>query len=141
MSSKKERITIIGTGNYAISISKQFLHFGYDIVFGSRRPDFDYIQENLYEYDENRYEVLSIVDAWSQSEGIVILAIGADLAIYDNLVNKIVQHMSKNKTNRAKIVIEISNTVYSEHSISNAERLENAFREKLSEIQSKPKST
>ncbi|CAF0821187.1 unnamed protein product [Brachionus calyciflorus] len=137
---KKEKIAIIGTGNYAISIAKVFLHYGHEVIFGSRRPNLNYLKENLSIYDEKNFQVTNIQDAWSQSENVVILAISSDETVYENFVSKIVQHLSKEKLLKPKIIIEISNqSTDFQNKISNAERLENLFRERLSEnsLQSK----
>ncbi|RNA19612.1 Metalloreductase STEAP2 [Brachionus plicatilis] len=129
----REKITVIGTGNYAISISKLFLHHGHEVIFGSRNPNLNYLKQNLSEFNERNFNVFSIEDAWMQSESIIFLAILADEAIYENFAEKICQLLSRSNKQTSKIIVEISNWTDKNQQISNAERLQNLFKDKLDE--------
>lgn len=128
----REKITIIGTGNYAISISKVFLHYGYEVIFGSRHPNQSYLKQNLSEYNEKYFNVSTIEDAWNQSENVIFLAVSADEPIYENFAEKISELLANSSQPTNKILVEISNSNDFNKKISNAERLQNLFNEKLS---------
>lgn len=131
--SSSEKIAIIGTGNYGLSIGKRLLHYGFSVVYGSRKPNLEYVQKSL-NLDENsvNLSVTSIVDAWDQSDGIVILAISAEESIYNSLAEDIVKN-SNNKNPR--ILIEISNLSDSidlkNLKESNAKKLNELFKSKI----------
>ena len=62
-----------GTGNYGIAIGKRFLKFGgFRVIFGSRNPNKDYLQECLNSPGQSmNYEVTTIKDAWNLSQKVV----------------------------------------------------------------------
>jgi predicted dinucleotide-binding enzyme/DMSO/TMAO reductase YedYZ heme-binding membrane subunit len=134
-SNKAEQvITIIGTGNYGIAIGKRLLDHGYQIVYGSRRPNQQYLNECFSSVQQERplYSVSSIVDAWNKSTQIVIFAVSAHDSVYQQLVDQIVD---KSSNCHSRVVIEISNLLDSQRisklDVSNAEKLQKMFDQKL----------
>lgn len=129
-----DKICIIGTGNYAISIAKLFLHYGHEVIFGSRNPNINYLKQNLSEFNEKNFNVVSIENAWYQSESFIFMAISADEAIYESFTEKISELIAKSDQATNKIIVEISNSSNDQsNQISNAERLQNLFKDKLNE--------
>ena len=132
-----EKIAIIGTGNYGVAIGKRLLHFGYEVIYGSRNPNKEYLKK-CFEDLNNTYQmdVTSIYDAWNRADNLVILAISVDN--YENFVSEIMSCLNENNSQKkTKIVIEISNLKDSDNlkslKISNAEKLNSLFKEKISE--------
>lgn len=73
---ENKKIGIIGTGNYAIALGKRLLMFGFQVIYGSRWPNKDYLHECFGKLaHEHFYEVTSIEDAWNKADGIVFLAV------------------------------------------------------------------
>lgn len=145
---ENKKIVIIGTGNFAISLGKRFLMFGFEVVYGSRNPNKKYLNNCFKNVAfENSFDVMSIEEAWNESEDIVILAVQAKDTIYQDVVTKIVENIKKRKSinekknsttiNKSKIVIDISNRLENEKlnqiKVSNAQKLSNLFTDKLKE--------
>jgi predicted dinucleotide-binding enzyme len=129
----KERVAVIGTGNYGIAIGKRLLDYGYDVVFGSRTPNKNYLEECL---NTNSFEVAKISEAFYKSDKFVFLALSAKN--YEQFVNEI--NLNENETSlndsnfvvdlkKSKIIIELSNLSDEKNEqISNAEKLENLIK-------------
>ena len=77
-----EKITIIGTGNYGIAIGKRLMNYGYDVIYGSRNPNFDYLKECFN--DQNKFTVTTIIDACLKTDKFIFLAISAEKNNYEN---------------------------------------------------------
>lgn len=138
MSEKKEVIGIIGTGNYGIAIGKRLLDYGYEIVYGSRNPNLDYLKECFQVVrNDGLFSVTSSAEAWKRADRIVFFAVTAFDSVYEGIVNEIVTSLKKKVTNKSKIVIDISNIVENSSAekikISNAEKLQNLFQARLEE--------
>ncbi len=142
--SAREVIAIIGTGNYGIAIGKRLLDYGYEIVYGSRTPNKTYLNESFKNSStENTghqaYSVTTPPDAWNKSTQIVIFAVSAHEPVYESLVNQVITENYSNQT--SKIVIEISNLLDTQDTrnlaLSNAEKLQSLFDEKLKKRKSK----
>ena len=133
----KERVTIIGTGNYGIAIGKRLLDYGHEIVYGSRNPNQAYLRE-CFENVKNHelYSVTSIADAWQKSDLFVFFAVSAFDSVYERIVDEVAQSLSSGE-NKAKILIEISNLTDEQQTskvkISNVEKLQTLFQAKLEE--------
>ena len=139
-SSNKEKIVIIGTGNYGIALGKRFLMFGFEVIYGSRNPNKAYLRECFGKMvDEQFYDVTTIEDAWNKSDSIVFLAVNAKDQIYEEIVSKIIESIKKQKSNelKSKILIEISNRSDDEDlrkvKTSNAQKLDDMIFSKLNE--------
>lgn len=133
MSSFKEKIAIIGTGNYGISIGKRLLHYGYHVVYGSRRLNIKYLKECFYlNQEEPNFSITCPSEAFNQADNFVILAVAAEDSIYENIAEEIVKNSTDKKP---KIVIDISNLLdtvdNSQIKESNAKKLNQYFQAKL----------
>jgi predicted dinucleotide-binding enzyme len=120
----KERITIIGSGNFAMAIGKRLIEYGgFEVIFGSREPNSAYIAECL---NSKEFTVTSVEKAFAKSTRIIILAVLAKKEIYESLSRKLVENIESTFGNNKKIIVEISNILDDEpHSkVSNAECLE-----------------
>ena len=82
-----EKITIIGTGNYGIAIGKRLMNYGYDVIYGSRNPNFDYLKECFN--DQNKFTVTTIIDACLKTDKFIFLAISAENNNYENFANEL----------------------------------------------------
>lgn len=134
----RERVAVIGTGNYGIAIGKRLLDYGYDVIFGSRYPNKKYLKESLN--TEFEFEVTKISDAFYKSDKFVFLAISANN--YENFIAEI--NLNENETSlndsnvvvdlkAGKIIIELSNLSdeTQNQAISNAEKLDNLIKSNL----------
>jgi len=122
-----EKITIIGTGNYGIAIGNRLMNYGYDVIYGSRNPNFDYLKECFN--DQNKFTVTTIIDACLKADKFIFLAISAENNNYENFANEI----NNLELNKDLILIEISN-YYNNNDISNAEKLKDLLINKRIDI-------
>ncbi|RNA24839.1 metalloreductase STEAP4 [Brachionus plicatilis] len=133
--SLNEKISIIGTSDFGISIGKRLLHFGFDVIYGSCDPNLKYLKKCFEEqFTMNRLSVTTISDALHQADSIVFLAVSSDF--YENLADQIVESLSrKHKTKNSTILIDASNLHDSSHgktlSFSNAEKLESLIQKQI----------
>jgi predicted dinucleotide-binding enzyme/DMSO/TMAO reductase YedYZ heme-binding membrane subunit len=140
-SSKIPTIAIIGTGNYGIALGRRLLGFGYEVVYGSRSPNIEYLRECFQDAPDVQglYSVTSIVEAWTRADQFVFFAISASNAIYERVAAEIVQSLDERIINASKIVIEISNRTDGQKrdSIreSNAKRLQEIFNRNMDQFQ------
>jgi predicted dinucleotide-binding enzyme len=114
------------------------IHFGYDIVYGSRNCNQKYIQECL-QFEENfkkgtSVEVSSIGEAWHKSDCFVFMAVSPN--VYDKIVNEIFAFDTE--IINPKIVFDVSNFVQNNKNdksilLSNTQKLEKLFEEKTKE--------
>lgn len=74
----RERISIIGTGNFARALATRLVHNGYSVVCGSRSPD----RRDLAKYDDTLavVRVTSIDSALNQAD-LIVLAMPADAIV------------------------------------------------------------
>lgn len=146
-------ITIFGTGDYGTALGKRLIRFGYRIVYGSRNPDFKYIQENFSnEIDTNNIKINSVEDAWLNSKKIIFFAVHAN--VYEKLIDQLfhAENLSKKidenhafnySREQYKIVIDVSNRLLNLANIdggnkkvfiSNAEYLQHCFNKYTNKI-------
>lgn len=127
--SSREKITIIGTGNYGIALGKRLISSGYEVLYGSRDPNEQYLSE-CFDGEETFYSVTTISDAWKRSHEIIFLAVSFKDDIYDSIVREFA--MSNASTPKySKIIVDISNRTEDRSvvkEVSNAEKLENLIR-------------
>lgn len=127
---KNEKITIIGTGNYGIAIGKRLMKYGFEVMYGSRNPNYDYLKD-CFE-PESKFNVTSIKNAWLDIDQIVFLAISAEENNYSSFVNEISNFKSEineSQSDKPIILVELSN--YNEKvksKESNAEKLDNLIK-------------
>lgn len=124
-----ETICIIGTGSFGIAIGKRLMQSGHNIIYGSRFPDKNYLSELFFDgtYD-GKYSVTTINQAWHKSDSIIFLAISSRSNVYEEFISVI-----KNlRSIKPRIVVDVSNPPkYDSNgtsSLSNAEKLENLFK-------------
>ena len=127
MEKESENITIIGTGNYGIALGKRLMKYGYKVIYGSRNPNYNYLNECFNDLDNNnnKFNVTTIGDAWFKTDEILFLAISSD--DYELFVNEIIKYQS----NKEIIIVELSNPKNNSNLKSNAENLDNLFQSKL----------
>lgn len=129
--SLKEKIAIIGTGNYGIALGRCLMKCGFEIIYGSRDPNPTYLAQcfNEKEYEDlKNYSVTTIDDALLKSDEIVFLAVSATESVYESLVSE----TKKLKKTKPLILVEISNQLESiKSNMSNAERLDKLVKENL----------
>ena len=125
-----EKITIIGTGNYGIAIGKCLMNYGYDVIYGSRNPNFDYLKECFN--DQNKFTVTTIIDACLKTDKFIFLAISAENNNYENFANE----LNNLELNKDLILIEISNKTNNDNNydISNAEKVKDLLINKRIDI-------
>lgn len=121
---KTEKIAVIGTGNYGIAIGKRLLDHGFEVIFGSRQPNLDYVKECLNDANSSNFSVIKIRDAFLKSDKFIFLAISDEA--YEEFASQI-----KRIESDKKIIIDLSNLSDSNNNtkISNAERLKNMLAE------------
>lgn len=125
----KEKIAIIGTGNYGIAIGKRLLDYGFHVIFGSREPNPSYVKECL---NSDSVEVTKISQAFSKSDKFVFLAIAAKN--YEKFLNELLNEIRNTSIDdKSKIIIELSNLtdkIDDENMVkSNAEALEEMIKD------------
>jgi predicted dinucleotide-binding enzyme/DMSO/TMAO reductase YedYZ heme-binding membrane subunit len=115
---RTEKITVIGTGNYGIAIGRRLLNHGFEVIFGSRCPNYSYLKECLTDINSSNFSVIQIKQAFLKSDKFVFLAISDDA--YDDFADQINQIDSTKK-----IIIDLSNLSNPNvnSNISNAEKL------------------
>ena len=124
-----EKITIIGTGNYGIAIGKRLMNYGYDVIYGSRNPNFDYLKECFN--DQNKFTVTTIIDACLKTDKFIFLAISAENDNYKDFANE----LNNLELNKDLILIEISNkTNNNNDDVSNAEKVKDLLINKRIDI-------
>jgi predicted dinucleotide-binding enzyme/DMSO/TMAO reductase YedYZ heme-binding membrane subunit len=142
-SSVKQTIAIIGTGSFGIAIGRRLLAYGYDIVYGSRNPNINYLREcfgdDVTNTQTGRFSVTSVFEAWNSANLFVFFAISAHESVYEKTVAEIVEALDERIINQSKVVIEVSNlsdeqTIDSIR-VSNAMRLQSAFLKMLDHYQ------
>lgn len=133
------KITIIGTGNFGIALGKRLLAFGFEVLYGSRRPNKSYLKECFGQAaHEQFYDVTSIGDAWLKSDGVVIVATSSQPDVYADLVDAVVSSVKRSgDSRRSRVVVDVSNRWEGEDvravRTSNAQMLGDMFEAKLAE--------
>ena len=123
MSQPKETIAIIGTGNFGIALGKRLHHFGFNVIYGSRNPNLNYVKECFVEEQAkeigDRVSVTSIENAVTRSDGVVFLAVkDENHSFVSDILNKLTLNLKR------KRLIDPSNPWQLDKSmISNAEML------------------
>lgn len=127
ITAEKEKVSIIGTGNYGISLGKCLMAAGFHVIYGSRQPDQAYLSMCFESCGESsKFSVTNIADAFYSSSRFVFMAVSAN--VYENVVEEIKRKKIETCSSE-KVVVDISNIVDLEHSHeeSNAERLQKLF--------------
>ena len=112
ISTRNNRVGIIGTGNFARALANRLFVSGYDVIIGSRQPN----QAHLSFIDQclGGVKVASISECVKTTE-VILLAIHADN--YNDLCQKYAELL------RNKILIDVSNRTTPSKTHSNAEYL------------------
>jgi predicted dinucleotide-binding enzyme len=136
---RKEKVAVIGTGNYGTAIGKRLIEYGFLPIFGSRTPNFSYLQECL-NTSEASFEVVGINEAVHRSETFIFLAI--EPKNYQNFVTELLNESKEIDYNdttvvdlkKTKILIEVSNWNDNQNEqktqVSNAEKLVDLIEKK-----------
>jgi metalloreductase STEAP2 len=140
---RKEKVSIIGTGNFGIALGKRLIHYGFHVVFGSRSSNYDYVAKclSLREDKVDCFTVNSIQSSFILSDKYIFVAVNAKKGIYENLVKKIFDNINGNELLEKelsnsnlvneKVIIDISNVKDERERLSevesNAEILDNLF--------------
>lgn len=108
----QKSIGIIGTGEYARALAKRLLFCGYDVIFGSRRPD----RRNLSSFDQcfSNVVIETLESCISQCD-ILFIAIHAE-----NYKDSLSSHKD---IFQGKIILDVSNRDNPSTTESNAEML------------------
>ncbi len=129
----KERIAIVGTGNYGIALGRRLMNAEYEVVFGSRNPNPDYLRKCFGPEFEN-YSVTSIGDALLKCDELAFLAVSAKDCIYESVVDD-VKKLNEKFFKRVKplVLIDISNRLDNQQRevLSNAEKLDSLVKSTL----------
>jgi predicted dinucleotide-binding enzyme len=131
---KNETVCILGTGYYGIALGKRLLSYGYHIVYGSRNPDLNYLNECFENLNNENYSVCSVAEAWLKSTRFVFFAVSAFDSVYESIVNDLFSNLKISKKSlSSRIVIEISNVLDGNQNskLSNAQKLQNLFQNEL----------
>jgi metalloreductase STEAP3 len=137
----REKVAIIGTGNYGVALGKRLIQYGFEVVFGSRNPDIEYLKKCFETSNEEYFAVTTIDKAFRQADKFVFLAVNASDSVYKNVVDQIFADIVENKEKIveskriSKIIIDVSNLLDKKSKISNAEKLNHLFKSKISEQQ------
>jgi len=132
-SNNRECVAVVGTGNYGISLGRGLMASDYNVTYGSRRPNLDYLKLCFESCAEN-YSVASIGQALLEADKVVFLAIPAWDSVYENIVDEIKQRYEEfSRRNKPLILIDISNSLddTSKSNVSNAEKLNGLVRRSL----------
>lgn len=121
---ENENVSIIGTGNYGISLGKCLMEAGFHVTYGSRKPDQAYLSMCFESCGSNsKFSVTNIADAFCNSSRFVFMAVSAN--VYESVVEEIKRKKLESLCSE-KIVVDISNQIDVERSRveSNAEHLQ-----------------
>jgi predicted dinucleotide-binding enzyme/DMSO/TMAO reductase YedYZ heme-binding membrane subunit len=134
---KREKVAVIGTGSYGIAVGKRLVEYGYEIVYGSRNPDIEYLKQCFENAQQHSHiSVTSAAQAWQQANRFVFFAVAAFDSVYESIVQSVVNSLNK-RENSQRIVIEVSNLTDDQRidkvKISNAEKLQDLIQQKLEE--------
>lgn len=136
----KEKVSIIGTGDYGIALGKCLMNSGFEVIYGSRNANLDYLAKCFDEQkNENfkNYSVTTIGKALFDSDGIAFLTVSAKNSVCQNLAEEI---KSQNidclpKTNPL-VLVEISSNLDAENKsgVSDAEKLDSFLKCSLPDL-------
>lgn len=120
----QKKVTIIGTGSFAVALGKRFILSDYQVTFGSRKPNLKFLSE-CFPGHSDKFSVKKVSDAWQESSGVVFLAITAEESVYESFVNEI-----KSLKNSERVLVDVSNIVEANSlsQLSNAEKLEHSLK-------------
>ncbi len=131
-SSNKECVTVVGTGNFGTALGRCLMASDYNVVYGSRNPNPDYLKL-CFESNLKNYSVKNISDALLETDELAFLAISARDGIYEDLVNEIkTQYQNFYKRTKPLVLVDISNRVDNAFRDSNAEKLDSLVKSHLS---------
>ena len=95
---RREKVGIIGTGNYGIALGKRLLEYGFQVIYGSRNPNKEYLEKCLKTKDN--YQVEGISDAFLKADRIVFFAVSARSGIYEKIVDNLNKAVQKSQGSR-----------------------------------------
>ena len=133
---KKERVCIIGTGNYGIALAKRLIEFGFHVIFGSRNPNKDYLLKCLDASSATNFDVDTIGNAFLAADRLVFFAVSAKSGVYENICSSLSKAIDSSSSLQSKIIIDLSNQVKKrkekhQHQQSNAERLQQLLNDDI----------
>ncbi len=120
----KEKVAIIGTGNYGIALGRCLINADYEVVYGSRNPDPDYLKK-CFGPEIKTYCVTSIGKALLECDELAFLAVSAEDSVYQAVVDEVTKISTEfYRRVRPIILIDVSNRTGGQKSdLSNAEIL------------------
>jgi predicted dinucleotide-binding enzyme/DMSO/TMAO reductase YedYZ heme-binding membrane subunit len=122
---------IIGTGRYGLALGRRLISFGFNVIYGSREPNKNFISKN-FPNDQESVQLMSINEAWSiDNSNIVFFAVNVEA--HEDLVRKLC--LNNNIQIQQKIVIDVSNDMEENKSVeSSAEILQKRFNKYTDKI-------
>ena len=104
----KEKIGIIGTGNYGIALGKRLVKYGFQVFYGSRNPNLKYLRECFEPHEMSSVSVGFAKDAFLNANNFVFFAVPFGKEVYENILNETFTDLNSEILNKI-IIVEISN--------------------------------